>query len=480
MICKNCHVHLEDDVNICPVCGAAQDAEEVLAPAEEIVPEEAVQEEAGQEELTMEAFDTEAEPETVEQPDEEMEELKPSKRSKWIRIGAIICCAVLVLGLGLGLWSYINGGLMPRKNDLYFKDNYTAKNDEAAVKAADKVIAKVGDVELTNGELQVFYWMEFYGFLEKYGDYMSYMGIDITKPLSEQHVTDGSMTWEQYFLDSALNTWHSYQCLLLAAEAEGNSISADLATQLEGVKLSMQEAALNYDFESADEMVQADMGANTSMDAYSYYLKVYFGGMEKFEQIYNTVSVSPEQIKQYYQEHAEEIASTYQVDEESGKLIDVRHILVTVKGGTTDENGTKVYSDEEWETCRQEAQAILDQWLSGEATEESFALLATQKTEDPGSQTTGGLYTMVYEGQMVPTFNDWCFDESRQPGDYGMVKTNYGYHVMYFVFGEEAWYRYAEQDAMTDLCSEEMMKIIESYPREVNYKKIVLGDLGLT
>ena len=42
---------------ICPVCGAAQDAEEAQAPAEEIVPEEAVQEEAGQEELTMEAFD---------------------------------------------------------------------------------------------------------------------------------------------------------------------------------------------------------------------------------------------------------------------------------------------------------------------------------------------------------------------------------------------------------------------------------------
>ena len=33
---------------------------------------------------------------------------------------------------------------------------------------------------------------------------------------------------------------------------------------------------------------------------------------------------------------------------------------------------------------------------------------------------------------MVAAFNDWCFDESRQTGDTGIVETNYGYHVMYF------------------------------------------------
>ena len=34
---------------------------------------------------------------------------------------------------------------------------------------------------------------------------------------------------------------------------------------------------------------------------------------------------------------------------------------------------------------------------------------------------------------MVPTFNDWCFDPSRQPGDTGIAETDYGVHVMYFV-----------------------------------------------
>ena len=50
--------------------------------------------------------------------------------------------------------------------------------------------------------------------------------------------------------------------------------------------------------------------------------------------------------------------------------------------------------------------------------------------------TTGGLYENVSPGEMVTEFNDWLFDESRKPGDTGIVfnEGGYtGYHVMYFV-----------------------------------------------
>ena len=42
---------------------------------------------------------------------------------------------------------------------------------------------------------------------------------------------------------------------------------------------------------------------------------------------------------------------------------------------------------------------------------------------------------------MVTNFNDWCFDESRQAGDTGIVETEYGYHVMYYVGDSETNYR---------------------------------------
>ena len=38
---------------------------------------------------------------------------------------------------------------------------------------------------------------------------------------------------------------------------------------------------------------------------------------------------------------------------------------------------------------------------------------------------------------MVKPFENWIYDSSRQVGDTGIVKTNYGYHIMYFVGRQE-------------------------------------------
>ena len=122
-------------------------------------------------------------------------------------------------------------------------------------------------------------------------------------------------------------------------------------------------------------------------------------------------------------------------------LKNVRHILVGFEGGTTDETtGAVTYSDEEKAAAKATAEEVLTEWKSGEATEASFAGLAAEKSTDTGSTANGGLYEDIYPGQMVTNFNDWCFDEARQPGDHGIVETEYGYHIMYFVGDSETPY----------------------------------------
>lgn len=124
------------------------------------------------------------------------------------------------------------------------------------------------------------------------------------------------------------------------------------------------------------------------------------------------------------------------------KLKNVRHILVSFEGGTTDSTtGSTTYSDEEKAAAKAKAEDLLNQWKAGEATEESFAALATENSTDTGSAENGGLYEDIYPGQMVTNFNDWCFDESRKPGDTGIVESTYGYHVMYFVGDAQLSYR---------------------------------------
>ena len=129
-------------------------------------------------------------------------------------------------------------------------------------------------------------------------------------------------------------------------------------------------------------------------------------------------------------------------DDNLTQLVNVRHILVSYEGGTTDETtGTTTYSDEEKAKAKAAADEILAAFEAGEKTEEAFAALATEKTTDPGSKDNGGLYENVYPGQMVTAFNDWCFDAARKTGDTAIVETEYGCHVMYFVGNSDMTYR---------------------------------------
>ncbi len=97
------------------------------------------------------------------------------------------------------------------------------------------------------------------------------------------------------------------------------------------------------------------------------------------------------------------------------------------------------------------AKDLLAQFEAGEKTEDAFAALATENSTDTGSAENGGLYENVSVGQMVKPFEAWCFDESRQPGDTGIVETDYGYHVMYFVSRNE--YAYWQQLAAANLAN---------------------------
>lgn len=111
------------------------------------------------------------------------------------------------------------------------------------------------------------------------------------------------------------------------------------------------------------------------------------------------------------------------------KTVSVRHILFMTVDQST---GEPLAADKKAE-AKQKADDALNKYNSGEKTEDSFAALATELTEDTGSQSTGGLYEDFQFGKMVYNFSEWSYDAARKPGDVGIVETEYGYHVMYFV-----------------------------------------------
>ena len=76
---------------------------------------------------------------------------------------------------------------------------------------------------------------------------------------------------------------------------------------------------------------------------------------------------------------------------------------------------------------------------------------------------------------MVPAFDEWCFDTVRQTGDYGLVKTEYGYHIMYYVGNEDIWYATAEADLYNERVSALIPDAIAKYDVKIDYSAIKLG-----
>ena len=131
--------------------------------------------------------------------------------------------------------------------------------------------------------------------------------------------------------------------------------------------------------------------------------------------------------------------------------VNVRHILIQPEASELSEDD-EGYEDDvaaKDAEAQQKAQDILDEWEAGAATEDSFAELANEYSADGGSNTNGGLYEQVYQGQMVTEFNDWCFDPARQPGDTGIIHNDStGYHVMYFVGYDKPYWQIRVTNAL--------------------------------
>ena len=477
MKCNKCGEELLEPVEACPACGAP--VEEEYVEAEVCAEPEA------------EAYDEPA----AEEKKEKSPVMVPLKMV--VLVGAVLLLAVVLVGVVLmGMINELNPTTptvettqppltIPADGDpedVTCKGSYSVTAENLA---QSTVVATMGNHKLTNGQLQVFYWMNVYDFINYYGYYLSYVGLDYTKPLDMQAcgITEEKITWQQYFLDESLKLWQSYQLLTTMAEQAGWKLPQEYQTQLDGMEESLKEDAQEGKFESVEAMLAKQMGDGITVADYLYYVKLYYVANLYRDHLIETAQVTADEIEAYFAKYEKELKeNSPSITKDSGLLVDVRHILIMPEGGTPSADGlSTTYSDAEWEACRQKAQAIYDQWLSGDKSQDSFGALANEKSQDKdGKVTDGGIYTDVYKSQMVEEFDAWCFDASRQPGDHGLVKTVYGYHIMYYVGGEEGWIRYSREGAQQEKFYAMEAQLVEENPVKAEYGKIAIAVVDLS
>ena len=357
------------------------------------------------------------------------------------------------------------------------KGTYTA-SDADVIAAKDTVVAKVGDYTLTNGQLQIFYWTEVRNFLGSYGAYASYLGLDTTKPLDVQTcpMAENGCTWQQFFLASALNTWRNYQATAAEAELTGYEMDPELQAQLDTAAENLEASAEIYGYANAAELLASDVGRGADLDDYCHFLNLYYTGSMYFSDTCEKLAPTDEEVEAYFTENEEAYASSGLTRD--NKSVDVRHVLIMPEGATSENIRTETFDEAAWEASRQKAEALLEQWEKGDKSEDTFAAMAMEHSQD-GSASSGGLYTGVTEGQMVQAFNDWCFDDIRQPGDYGLVKTEFGYHLMFFVDSTPIYKESAKSDLINAQANQILNDILAKYPVEAEFDKILLGYVEL-
>ncbi len=362
-------------------------------------------------------------------------------------------------------------------DDVTCKGSYTVSDEE--VKAANgEAVATAGDSTLTNGQLQILYWRSVQNFYAQYGTYAQYFGLDHTQSMDTQvcGVADG-LTWEQYFLQDALNNWTIFEAVAQQAREAGFQMSDENREQMNTMEEGLLETATNNGFTDITAMIARNFGAGATLEDYKSFWEMYFLSSDYYNEITGSFAPTAEEIAEYFNTHEAEYADNGL--DKTTSSVDVRHILILPEGATIETVTTEEFSDEAWAAGEQKAQEILDRWLSGDKTEDSFATLANENSADTGSNTNGGLYSGVTEGQMVEAFNDWCFDADRKVGDYGIVKTQYGYHIMYFCGSQLLWESQAESDLLAQLSNDFINNAVEAADVKIDYSAIKLGFVDM-
>lgn len=418
----------------------------------------------------------------------------PQKKAPIVKIvAASAACVALLLVLVVAVWWSIAGITnfddgMAAISNLFNPTTATTTpvapsqqpENNKVFENRDEVVATMGDAKLTNGQLQIYYWTSVIDFLKANYSYIYYLGIDLSTPFSEQPCYMSEYdTWQDFFLQDAWDDWHKYQAMALEAEKAGLELPEELQKTLNNLKTSIETVAAESGYAGADAFVQADYGPGCTFADYEAYMRVYFTGYNYFNEMIEAIEINDQILSDYYDAHAESLTEQgYKKDD--SLVYGVRHILIEV-GGTENSNGNLVSSEADWEACRKKAQEILDEWLAGEHTEATFAEFAKKYSADGGSNTAGGLYSNLDEStSFVTPFKDWYLDENNQVGAYGLVKTSYGYHIMYQSSIQIKWQAKCESMIYEDATAEILETVTKDHPIQINSSKVMIGDVDLT
>ncbi|MCL1996383.1 MAG: peptidylprolyl isomerase [Defluviitaleaceae bacterium] len=231
--------------------------------------------------------------------------------------------------------------------------------------------------------------------------------------------------WQEINEETGLTTLQSFR---------GNILEQVL--QQSTIRVLAQEAGVSYDVDHFNEVMgslreQIEDLYEAGEEGTEIFVEHFGITVEDFEHVQRNVSFIPAFLNHLEQDIQ---VALIELSDYTGDVGDVEndfharivqilaeqnlqaravHVLISTEGLVTAEEIDEAY---------QQAQDILSRINAGE----NPRALAPIYSADPGSP--DGFYEFP-RGMMVPEFEEWAFNA--QPGDTGIVETQFGFHVMY-------------------------------------------------
>ncbi len=382
--------------------------------------------------------------------------------------------------------------------------------------AQNQTFITVNGEEVTRVEFDYYYNNVVNDYVNSYGVYLSYFGLDVSQDFGSQ-MYDDNLTWQDYFEEMTVENMKGAKAI--KAEADAAGFQYDSAEEVEEFKTSVKEAAKTAEV-NTKKYVKQIYGQYATLNSLADYVAVSARNNAYYDQIAESKKPTDEEIDAYYTENSNDYDSVdYYVTEFPAEITaeepteaDIEAAMNAacdladaardnlsvegdyVQGETYDEvayaiadwlfdearvaGDTEVIEDEDSSTYyavefvdrylaedatanvrlitlnEDNAQTVLDEWMAGAATEDSFAEICKKYSVDTTTASNGGLVEGVSESGLVTELSEWVFAEERVAGEATAISIEGGnsYVVYYVGQGKPEW-----KISISDILSTEKM-----------------------
>lgn len=357
-------------------------------------------------------------------------QLKEQKEAKKLKVYTIIFVAVMLVVAIIGLSVMVVRGV--QSSGAIRKNTVAATVNSHEIDAVHMNYYYHDTINTTYSQ-----WTSAYGDMAP--AYVAMMGLDVAKPLNEQMYQDGQ-TWADYFLEIAMDRAKADYAMYDLAMAEGFTLDTVQQANLDS-KLATNQfyASVYYGYDDVTDYLRLAYGSGASEESYKEYATVSAIATAYYNAYVDALTYDDAALRA----HEADIYNNY-----SSYTFDSYYVTYNkyLTGGTKDETGGTVYTDEEKEAARNAAKADADILAQATTTKElDLAISALPvNAENPNASSTKNV-NMIFTS--VPTaLKDWLSDPARVDGDLAVLPSEitatqedgtentelYGYYVVIF------------------------------------------------